>query len=169
MPSSLLGYSPVYDGENNIGTYFLNYKNETIDVTGGYFYEQFASGLIFRGWEDRQLGINNSLRGIRVNFTPTEYLDITGIYGQQRNGFEVSVGAIQGINAKADLSTAFKIETADIKMGVSDVGRYQSSGDNPEIPSTVNAYGGNIDFVFGNFFGDIEAILKDPEDRKSVV
>lgn len=163
LPSSLLGYSPVYDGENKIGTYYLNFKNETLDVTGGYFYEQFASGLIFRSWEDRQLGINNSLRGIKINFTPTDYLDITGVYGQQRNGFEVSDGTVQGINANADLSTAFKIEKVDLKFGASYVGRYQSQGENAALPSTVNAYGGNLDFVIGNFFGDIEAIVKDPD------
>ena len=56
LPSALLGYAPVYDGENGIGTYYLNFKNETLDITGGYFYEQFGSGLILRSWEDRQLG-----------------------------------------------------------------------------------------------------------------
>ncbi len=163
LPSSLLGYSPIYDGKNNIGTYFLNFKNETLDITGGFFYEQFGSGLILRSWEDRQLGVNNALKGARINFKPTNYLDLTGVFGQQRNGFEVSTGTIQGIDANIDVSDALKLEKIDIQVGASYVGRYQDRGTNDTIPSTVNAYGGRLDFVFGKFFGGVEAITKDPD------
>ncbi|RMA57740.1 DUF6029 family protein [Ulvibacter antarcticus] len=163
LPTSLLGYAPIYDGNNGIGTYYLNFKNETIDITGGFFYEQFGSGLILRAWEDRQLGINNALRGIRFNFKATEYLDLTGVFGQQRNGFEVSQGAIQGINAELDLSTALDIEAVNLKVGASYVGRNQDNGTNDTIPTTVNAYAGRLDMVVGNFFTGIEVITKDPD------
>jgi len=163
LPSSLLGYSPVYDNQNGVGTYYLNFKNETLDITGGFFYEQFGSGLILRSWEDRQLGINNAIKGARINFKPTSFLDLTGIFGQQRNGFEVSDGTIQGVDANVDVSDAFKLEKVSVQVGASYVGRYQDRGTNDTIPSTVNAYGGRLDIVFGNFFGGIEAITKDPD------
>ena len=163
LPSALLGYSPIYNGENNIASYYLNFKNETLDITGGYFYEQFGSGLILRSWEDRQLGINNALKGIRINFKATKDFDITGIYGQQRNGFDVSEGVIQGIDANYDVSSALKIEKVDIQMGASYVARYQNRGVNDKIPSTVNAYGGRLDIVWDNFYGGIEAITKDSD------
>ncbi len=163
LPSALLGYAPVYDGKNNIGTYYLNFKNETLDITGGYFYEQFGSGLILRSWEDRQLGLNNALKGIRVNFKPTDYLEVTGVFGQQRNGFEVSDGTIQGVNADMDVSNALKIENVGITVGASYVGRYQDRGTNDTIPSTVNAYGGRLDIDAGKFYGGIEVITKGPD------
>ena len=163
LPSALLGYAPVYDGKNNIGTYYLNFKNETLDITGGYFYEQFGSGLILRSWEDRQLGLNNALKGIRVNFKPTDYLEVTGVFGQQRNGFKVSDGTIQGVNADMDVSNALKIENVGITVGASYVGRYQDRGTNDTIPSTVNAYGGRLDIDAGKFYGGIEVITKGPD------
>ncbi|MCW8981749.1 MAG: DUF6029 family protein [Altibacter sp.] len=163
LPSSLLGYSPIFDGGNNIATYYLNYKSESLDVTGGFFYEQFGSGLILRTWEDRQLGINNALKGVRVNFQATKDLDLTGVYGQQRNGFTVSEGVIQGIDANFNLSTALAMEAVDLRLGASYVGRYQSQGTNEAIPSSVNAYGGRLDFVLDNFYGGVEAITKDPD------
>ena len=163
LPSALLGYAPVYDGKNNIGTYYLNFKNETLDITGGYFYEQFGSGLILRSWEDRQLGLNNALKGIRVNFKPTDYVEVTGVFGQQRNGFEVSDGTIQGVNADMDVSNALKIENVGITVGASYVGRYQDRGTNDTIPSTVNAYGGRLDIDAGKFYGGIEVITKGPD------
>lgn len=163
IPSALLGYAPIYDGENGVGTYYLNFKNETLDVTGGYFYEQFGSGLLLRSFEDRQLGINNSLKGVRVAFTPLDYLDLTGVFGQQRNGFETSDGTVQGIDANIDISQALNLEKIGLTFGASYVGRYQSTGTNDTIPSTVNAYGGRLDFIAGDFYGGIEANIKDPD------
>ncbi|MDX1783882.1 MAG: DUF6029 family protein, partial [Aequorivita vladivostokensis] len=163
LPSALLGYSPTWDGENGIGTYYLNFRNETLDITGGYFYEQFGSGLILRTWEDRQLGINNALKGVRVKFSPSTTFNLTGVYGQTRNGFDVSEGVIQGLDANLDLSDLMKIDAVDLKLGASYVGRYQSNGSSDTIPANVNAYGGRLDFVVSNFYGGIEAITKDPD------
>lgn len=163
LPSVLLGYSPTWENQNGIGTYYLNFKSESLDVTGGYFYEQFGSGLILRTWEDRQLGINNALKGIRVKFNPTADVDLTGVYGQIRNGFDVSEGVIQGLNANLDVSSLMKVDAVDIKLGGSYVGRYQANGANDSIPANVNAYGGRLDFVVKNFYGGVEAITKDPD------
>ena len=87
LPDALLGYSTAFSNGNGVATYYFNYKNEKVDVTGGYFYDQFGSGLVFRAWEERQLGINNAIRGVRVKYNPTDYLDFTALYGQQRVGF----------------------------------------------------------------------------------
>lgn len=56
-PQALLNYSPNYDKEFSVATYYAQFKNKKIDILAGYFYEQFGSGLIFRSWEDRQLGL----------------------------------------------------------------------------------------------------------------
>ncbi len=106
LPSALLGYAPIYDNQNGIAHYYLNYKDEKLDITGGYFYEQFGSGLIFRTWEDRQLGINNALRGVRIKANLTPDLDITALFGQQRNGFELSEGVMQGVDSNFSISNA---------------------------------------------------------------
>ena len=163
LPSALLGYAPVYAGNNGVGTYYLNFKNETLDITGGYFYEQFGSGLILRSWEDRQLGVNNALKGVRIKFKPTDYLDLTGLFGQQRNGFEVSDGTIQGVNTNLDVGQMLDLEKVGITVGASYVGRFQDRGTNDTIPSTVNAYGGRLDIDAGKFYGGIEVITKGPD------
>ncbi len=163
LPSALLGYSPKLDGGNNIATYYLNFKNETLDVTGGYFYEQFGSGLILRSWEDRQLGINNALKGVRVKYNPVDYFNMTGVYGNQRDGFEISEGVIQGLDANLNVSTLLKITGFGVNVGGSYVGRYQTTGSNDSIPSTVNAYAGRLDLSAGKFYGGLEAVVKDKD------
>jgi hypothetical protein len=106
--NALLNMNPKYQG-TNIATYFLQYKNDKIDLTAGYFYEQFGSGLLYRSWEDRALGINNALRGGRLIFKPTKYLTFKTIYGQQRTGFDVSNGTIYGIDTELVLSDILKL------------------------------------------------------------
>ena len=70
-PMSLLNYSPDFN-KTTLALYYAKYTSKKIEATAGYFYEQYGSGLILRSWEDRQLGINNALRGGRIKFFPTE-------------------------------------------------------------------------------------------------
>lgn len=163
LPSALLGYSPIYDNQNNIATYYFNYKDESLDITAGYFYEQFGSGLILRSWEDRQLGLNNALKGLNIRFNATKDLSLKAVFGKQRYGFEESAGTIQGIDADLSLSGALNIESIDIQLGASYVGRNQDTDGNEALPTTVGAYGGRLDFIIDNFYAGVEAIVKDPD------
>lgn len=163
LPSALLGYDPILNGENGVASYYVNYRDEKFDITAGYFYEQFGSGLILRSWEDRQLGINSALRGIRVKANLTRDLDITALYGEQRIGFDVSDGAVQGIDANLSLSNLLGFEQVMLKLGASFVSRYQTNNNDPNIPNTVNAYSGRLDFSYRNFYGNMEAITKDED------
>lgn len=163
LPSALLGYSPDFDGNNGIAHYYLNYKSESLDITGGYFYEQFGSGLLLRSWEERQLGINTAIRGVRVKFTPFDYWDVTALYGQQRNGFEISEGVITGLDTNFDVGMVAGLENVDLRLGASFVNRYQSKETNLSLPSNVSLYGGRLDFGFSNIYGGIEVGLKEED------
>ena len=61
LPSALLGYSEIYNNDG-IAQYFFKYEDQKNEIKVGSIYEQFGNGLIFRAWEDRQLGINNSIK-----------------------------------------------------------------------------------------------------------
>ncbi|NQX86355.1 MAG: hypothetical protein HRT67_10710 [Flavobacteriaceae bacterium] len=163
LPTSLLGYAPIYDSQNGIANYYVNYKDDHLDITGGYFYEQFGSGLILRSWEDRQLGLNNALKGVNIRLKATDYLNLKAAFGRQRNGFEESEGTIQGLDAELNISKALNIESIDIQFGASYVARNQDTDSNEAIPSTVGAYGGRLDFVYKDFYAGVEAITKDPD------
>lgn len=53
-------------------------------LTLGDYYEQFGSGLILRSYEERSLGVDNSLRGARLAVNPIDGLNIKLLAGQQR-------------------------------------------------------------------------------------
>jgi len=161
-PSPLLGYFPGYEG-NAIGTYFFKFKHEDLELTGGHFYEQFGSGLIYRSWEDRQLGIDNSIRGVRIKYNFTDYLSTTAFTGNQREAFELSEGTVTGIDAELDLGYALELDTG-IQLGASYVNRYQESGSpDPNFPADVGAYSARADFNFSSFFIGGEYVYKEED------
>ena len=47
---------------------FARYTSDGLDVTVGNYYEQFGSGLVLRSYEDKGLGIDNSLDGVRLKY-----------------------------------------------------------------------------------------------------
>lgn len=58
------------------------YKNA--ELTLGSFYEQFGSGFILRTYEERSLGIDNSLQGARLHYRPWDGVAVKILTGRQR-------------------------------------------------------------------------------------
>ncbi len=128
--NALLNLSPQLNG-TNVGTFYINYKNDKLklDATIGHFYTQFGSGLVFRTWEDRQLGIANSINGILLNYKPLESIKITTLYDRQRNGFafELTNSNIAGVNTEIELSTLLKAKKVKYVLGLSYVNRNETN------------------------------------------
>jgi hypothetical protein len=149
---ALLNYNPAFKG-TNVGTYFLEYKSDKIDITAGYFYEQFGSGLLYRSWEDRALGINNALRGLRIILKPTSYLSIKAINGKQRSGFDVANSTIYGLDTEVVLSDLFKMKTSELSLGMTYVGRDEKTDIvNPNFNRLTNAFAGRINYSRNAFY-----------------
>lgn len=161
-PKALLNYSPKLEG-TNLANYYVNYKNDSIglDVTAGHFYEQFGSGLVLRSWEDRQLGIANSIAGGRIKYAPLQSVNITALYGKHRDGvgFEFTDGTIAGLNTDVDLSQLFKAKKVKYGFGASYVNRNEKTkltglSDNTYLTST------RINFSYKGFSADVEYAFK---------
>ena len=83
MPKPLLNYSPNFEN-TNISTLKFEYNVKDLNVVFGSIYEQFGSGTSLRTWEDKSLGINNSLLGLNVNYKLTDEINLTSLIGQQK-------------------------------------------------------------------------------------
>jgi hypothetical protein len=55
------------------------------ELTLGTFYEQFGSGFILRTYEERSLGIDNSLLGARLQAKPLKGVVLKVLSGKQRH------------------------------------------------------------------------------------
>ncbi len=149
---ALLNYNPKYE-KTNVATYFVNYKKDKIDITAGYFYEQFGSGLLYRSWEDRALGINNALRGGRIIFKPNNFLTLKSIYGNQRTGFEVAKSTIYGSDLEIGISELLKLEQTELSLGMTYVGRDEKTDvENPNFKDLTNGFSGRFSVSHNSYY-----------------
>ena len=70
--------------DNGIPHIFVKGKFKGVDITLGDFYDQFGSGFIFRAYEERSLGIDNAIRGAKINVTGIKGIQLKALGGLQR-------------------------------------------------------------------------------------
>jgi hypothetical protein len=124
-----------YQGQG-ITHFFADYKNDFIQVTGGYFYEQFGQGLTLRAYEDRNLGIDNSLLGGRVKATPYKGIQLKGVWGIERQNFNFEYlkrnDQVRGLDAEfafADMIPKLSEKGVTLTVGGSFVSRFEKAED----------------------------------------
>ncbi|OCK51681.1 hypothetical protein BA768_02910 [Chryseobacterium sp. CBo1] len=169
-PKALLNYSPAFK-ETNVGTYFINYNNEKagIDVTLGHFYEEFGSGLALRLWEDKQLGIANSLLGGRIKYTdPDQIITIKALMGKQRTGFELTKGLISGLDAEIKLDSLARANKVHTTIGFSYVNKYEDNKDNTFYPKSVEVYSSRVKMEYSKFNLEFEYLYKTKDNIKQI-
>ncbi len=69
--------------------WYAAFKDKGWDIKVGSLFEQYGSGLLFRTYEDRSLGVNNALQGIKAGYTFGDFLTISGLYGRVRSYPEI--------------------------------------------------------------------------------
>lgn len=171
---AVAGYPAFYSG-TGIGYRYAQYAGERITVTAGNFYEQFGSGLIFRSYEERALGLDNALDGASIRFSPVQGVDLKGIIGRQRVNFVDgnlfnSDGIIRGLDGSISLNDVipgFNESEFKISIGGSIVSRYQAAAnDTLIIPRNVGSYGGRVDLKYKRFYLNAEYIHKDNDPNE---
>ncbi|VAW25851.1 FIG00649878: hypothetical protein [hydrothermal vent metagenome] len=163
-PNALLNFSPNFNNAFNIATYSLNYQNKKLNTTLGYFYDQFGSGLIFRAFEDRELGINNAVFGGLFSYQLTSFLKLKGFYGKQRKGFKLSDGNLKGANIKLSLSNLLQLKKIQFDYEFSYIARYQNVvTTNPLFNKTTNSFANAIYFSKDTFYATAEYVFKNKD------
>ena len=163
------GYPNRFDG-TGIGMRYVGYTNDYVDVTLGNFYEQFGSGMIFRAYEDRNLGYDNTVDGARLILRPVKGVELKGVYGRQRYSFSdgkviASDGITRGADIEVHLNSLLKrLDSTglDITLGGSLVSKFQKDDlEELILPENVGSYGGRIGLRYKKFTLKGEYIYKE--------
>lgn len=173
------GYPNRFDG-TGIGMRYVGYTNDYVDVTLGNFYEQFGAGMIFRAYEDRNLGYDNVMDGARVILRPVKGVQLKGVYGQQRYTFTSgqvvkAAGIVRGADAEVHLNELLPTLDStglDVVLGGSFVSKYQADDNEAYVlPQNVGSYGGRIALRYNGFTMNGEYIYKenDPSDDNGYI
>jgi len=155
MENPLPGYENVNDTKPFHGTglpYFqiTASNHKWIEATAGTFYEQFGSGFVLRAYEERSLGIDNSLLGGRLVLTPYKGLRLKMLGGVQRYHFSWNTdNPIFGGDIELNVDQWSKrLQDAGhfLTFGISGVTRFDDDTERPYAPivsveSFYNEYG----------------------------
>ncbi|MEL6562429.1 MAG: DUF6029 family protein [Bacteroidota bacterium] len=142
----LLGYPTSLEGQG-IANRYASYTGEFLKVTVGNFYEQFGSGMVLRAYEERLLGIDNSIDGINVKINPLDGIGLTLLAGRQRStSFELGAGTVRGIDGQFQLNDIFNIQSDfNVQVEGSIVSKFEVyTGPDPDIAEGIDAYSGRF-------------------------
>ena len=163
--NALLDYNQNFRG-NGIAYRFATYCNQGLEITAGNYYEQLGSGLIFRSYEDKGLGIDNSMDGIRLKYNPYNGVYIKSFIGKSRTYFEYADGIFRGADAEINFNELVnKSSKTTLIMGGSFISRYQQRNNAKfEIPQNVGAFSSRINIIRGgwNYYGEYAYKINDP-------
>lgn len=133
------------------------------ELTAGDFYEQFGKGFILRTYEERSLGIDNSIRGGRLKVTAIPGVRITALGGVQRRYWDWKKSSqIYGADAEVsidEISEKLRSHDIGLSVGASYVLKHESDQDimipgtdfRLNLPKNVSAFDVRSDFRKGDF------------------
>lgn len=157
---ALPGYEDDFEGWG-LANIYLKVHYDKWDLTLGNFYEQFGSGFILRTYEERSLGIDNSLLGARLTLKPFNGVSIKALSGKQRNYWKYNDAWITGADLELNIEQWVKSMAEAgtyLSLGASWVNKYESAEDvmtdathKLNIPTNVNAFDVRANLQTGGF------------------
>ena len=120
------------------------------ELTAGTFYEQFGSGFILRTYEERSLGIDNSLLGARLVVRPLKGVTVKALSGRQRRYWRWNKSLVSGVDAEVQMEEwipAMLQSGTRLTLGGSWVNKYEKKEEiyaaptyRYNLPEFVNAW-----------------------------
>ena len=174
-PQALAGYPSELKGAGVTGLY-ASWIRDGWEVTAGSYFEQLGSGLALRTWEDRELGLNNTLFGGRLAYhTPNRGLSLKLMGGVPKYGLGLSpAAALAAADLSMDLLPLFgRTSDHSIQLEGSVVDRFSRSVDENiailaragdfVLPGQVLTWSGRLLYSVGGFSAKAEYVGKGPD------
>ena len=153
-------YMPVLQGYPTdltkvaLTNYYAQWVDDSFSVTAGTFYEQFGSGLLFRAYEDRTLGMNNALTGARFTYNYRDIVALKAIWGMPRLGMKFTDTQVRGGDISFAISNLVGWKSTVLAVEGSVINRYETiSADLKEEggkPSSTG-FSGRVNFEYKGF------------------
>lgn len=168
---TLVGY-PVAQNKLSLSNLYVSWRDRSYSVTAGTFYEQFGSGLLFRSWEDRMLGLNNALLGARATYNFEDKVAVKAFWGVPRLGKiddnAAMMGAedaffglgltkvhVAGADVSVSLSSLLGMEDISLSLEGSLLNKHEALGDLLKAAGCKEntlGWSGRVNFDMDGFF-----------------
>lgn len=125
--------------DQGIGRWYISKTLDQLKITGGYIYDQFGAGLVFRSYEERPLGIDNALFGVELQYDLNENWQVKTIFGKQKDLFTTFDPVMKGANLQGYIPFS---DSSLVKLspGVSFINRTIDQANMDLIAAAINSY-----------------------------
>ena len=153
-------YLPVLQGyptelkRFGLSNFYASWTDKSFSVTAGTFYDQFGSGLLFRSFADRTLGINSALMGARFTYNYKNILGVKLIWGLPRLGMEFSDTQARGGDISFSISNLAGWTNTSLSVEGSVLNRYEAisaSLQEEGAKPTSTGFSGRVNFEHKGF------------------
>lgn len=120
-----------------VGNFFIKKKVKDLTITGGYIYDQIGTGIIYRTYEERALGIDNALLGARLEYNVKDVVRLKAFAGVQKLKFSIQKPIIVGFNADGNFNIKQKVVLAP---GVGVINRSMDQKSIEQVVTTIESY-----------------------------
>ncbi len=120
---STVGY-PFPVNKLSLSNLYVSWRDDSYSVTAGTYYEQLGSGLLFRSWEDRALGLNNAMLGARATYNWGDKVAAKAFWGIPRLGKLSEYGLMMGMEDGFfgfGLASDVNVAGADLSVSLSNI------------------------------------------------
>ena len=168
---TLVGY-PIPTNKLSLSNLYATWRDRSWSVTAGTFYEQFGSGLLFRSWEDRTLGLNNAMLGARANYNFNDIVSVKAFWGIPRLGkkqvfmsglddndpffgFGLSKVNVAGADVSFSLSNLLEMDAVSLSVEGSVLNKHEAVSDALAVlgykPNNIG-WSGRVNFDYDGFY-----------------
>ena len=120
-----------------VGRWFVEKDFKKLTLTGGYFYDQFGSGIAFRAYENRFLGIDNAIFGVKAKYQINDNWFVKGFAGVRKNRLSFYKPIVKGLNVEGYVPISDKVSLAP---GVGVVNRTIDETSMTTIANAINSF-----------------------------
>ena len=174
MEHPMPGFEKDFKGWG-VPNFWVKGKLGNNELTLGTFYEQFGSGFILRTYEERTLGIDNSLLGGRLLLKPTDGVILKVLSGKQRRYWKWNKALVSGADAEISIDQwipSMRNSGTVLTLGASWVNKYEKNEEKVFVDNThyvhfpkfVNSWDVRANFNHGpwNFLAEYAQKTADP-------
>lgn len=151
----LLGYFSGIGAQADMFTrydIYAGYNAGGWDIRLGSIYEQFGNGLLFRTYEDRTLGINSAIQGVKVGYTFGDFLTVKAIYGRTRDIKDYTDAYVSGADMSFSVSRLANWDSFDWAIEGSVLDKYEPvENEIPGVKPHTLGYSARTSLGYGGF------------------
>jgi hypothetical protein len=129
---------------HGIGFWQASKQIDKLTITAGSFYDQLGSGILFRAYEQRQLGIDYAIQGIKLEYAFNENWKLKGFGGNQKgyleNRFGYSKQVVAGANLEGNINLGTDSRFGTLQLGSSALNRTLDRGTMDGLVAEINTY-----------------------------